>query len=105
MAVCTVNAIPWDCHGDRHGRENTQGKICGPRVLTFEKGRLVVITRIAICAAAAVALVLAAAAPAQDLKLPRQKIELVAPPFVHPHEQAVKYGPKIMEFQLTPEEK
>ena len=100
-----ANTILGDCHGDRHGCENTQGKRRGPCVLAFEKGRLVVITRTAICAAAAVALVLVAPALAQDLKLPRQKIEFVAPPFVHPHEQAVKYGPKIMEFQLTPEEK
>src|SRR5499427_3848847 len=62
-------------------------------------------TRSAIRAAAAVALVLAAPALAQDLNLPRQKVELVAPPFVHPHEQATKAGPKIMEFRLTAEEK
>ena len=41
----------------------------------------------------------------QELKLPRQKVELVAPPFVHAHEQATKQGPKIMEFTLTIEEK
>ena len=63
------------------------------------------ITRTAIHAAAAVTLVLATPALTQDLKLPRQKIELVAPPLVHPHEQATKQGPKIMEFRLTPEEK
>jgi len=101
----TANIILGD---GRHSCENTQGKSHGRRVLATrwsEKGRLVVITRTAIYAAAAVALVLAAPALAQDLKLPRQKIELVAPPFVHPHEQAVKHGPKIMEFRLTPEEK
>jgi len=64
-----------------------------------------VITKSTIHAAAAVALVLATPALAQDLKLPRQKVELVAPPFVHPHEQATKQGPKIMEFRLTVEEK
>lgn len=37
--------------------------------------------------------------------LPRQKIELVAPPFVHPHEQATNQGPKIIEFRLVTEEK
>ena len=63
------------------------------------------ITKSTIHAAAAVALVLATPALAQDLKLPRQKVELVAPPFVHPHEQATKQGPKIMEFRLTVEEK
>ena len=42
---------------------------------------------------------------ADDLKLPREKVELVAPPFVHPHEQATKSGPKIIEFKLTVQEK
>ena len=41
----------------------------------------------------------------QELKLPRQKVELVAPPFVHAHEQATKQGPKIIEFTMTIEEK
>jgi nitrite reductase (NO-forming) len=53
----------------------------------------------AIAGAALAAIIFAAPAVAQDLKLPRQKVELVAPPFVHPHEQATKQGPKIMEFQ------
>ena len=57
------------------------------------------------CVGAAVAVVLAAPAVAQDLKLPRQKIELAAPPFVHPHEQATEQGPKILEFTLVAEEK
>jgi nitrite reductase (NO-forming) len=49
----------------------------------------------------------AAAAPAlaDDLKLPRQKVELVAPPFVHKHDQVAKDGPKIVEFTLTIVEK
>ena len=34
-----------------------------------------------------------------------RQVELVAPPFVHPHEQATKAGPKIIEFKLTIEEK
>lgn len=38
---------------------------------------------------------------ADDLKLPREKVTLVAPPAVHPHEQATKAGPKIVEFKLT----
>jgi nitrite reductase (NO-forming) len=54
---------------------------------------------------AAVALVLAAPACAEDLTLPRQKIELVTPPFVHPHEQVTQQGPKIVEFRLTAQEK
>jgi nitrite reductase (NO-forming) len=35
----------------------------------------------------------------------RQKINLVAPPSVHPHEQATKQPPKILEFTLTVQEK
>ena len=61
------------------------------------------ITRRAALVGAAVAALLGAA-PAladEDLKLPRQAIQLVAPPFVHPHEQATKEGPKIIEFKLT----
>ena len=56
----------------------------------------------------AVAAVLMLATPsfaADDLKLLRQKVDLVAPPFVHAHEQATKQGPKIMEFKLVIEEK
>lgn len=37
--------------------------------------------------------------------LPRQKVTLVAPPFVHTHEQVVTGGPKIIEFTMTIEEK
>lgn len=61
--------------------------------------------RTALMGVAAVALVIAAPALADDLKLPREKVELVAPPFVHAHEQVVKGGPKIMEFKLTIREK
>src|SRR4029077_18721450 len=46
-----------------------------------------------------------AAAAAEALNLPRQKVELVAPPYVHAHEQATTAGPKIMEFRLVAEEK
>jgi len=56
-------------------------------------------------ASAAIALVLAAPAAAQDLNLPRQKIDLEPPPFVHPHEQATEQGPRILEFTLVAEEK
>lgn len=54
------------------------------------------------------ALSAAAATPAtatDDLKLPRQKVELVAPPFVHAHDQVAKGGPKIIEFRMVIEEK
>jgi nitrite reductase (NO-forming) len=42
---------------------------------------------------------------ADVLPTQRQKVNLVAPPFVHPHEQATKQPPKIMEFTLTVHEK
>src|ERR1044072_274308 len=62
--------------------------------------------RAALISAAATALMLATPAfAADDLKLPRQKVELVAPPFVHAHEQATRQGHKILEFTLTIEEK
>ncbi|MER9662630.1 copper-containing nitrite reductase [Mesorhizobium sp. M0159] len=35
----------------------------------------------------------------------REKIELVAPPFVHPHDQIATGGPKIVEFTMTIAEK
>jgi hypothetical protein len=55
--------------------------------------------------AAAAALMLATPAFSAELNLPREKVTLVAPPFVHAHEQATKQGPKIMEFKLVIEEK
>ena len=61
--------------------------------------------RTAMFSAAIAAMMLAAPAVAEDLKLPRQKVDLVAPPFVHAHEQATKQGPKIMEFKLVVQEK
>jgi nitrite reductase (NO-forming) len=61
--------------------------------------------RTALLGAAVAALIAAAPALADDLKLPRQEIALVAPPFVHPHEQATKEGPKIIAFKLTVQEK
>ena len=36
-----------------------------------------------------------------DLKLPRERVILVSPPFVHAHEQVTKSGPKIIEFKMT----
>jgi nitrite reductase (NO-forming) len=61
--------------------------------------------RVAMFSAAAAALLLAASSSAAELNLPREKVALVAPPFVHAHEQATKQGPKIMEFRLVIEEK
>ena len=37
--------------------------------------------------------------------LPRVKVNLVPPPFVHAHEQVATGGPKVVEFKLTIEEK
>jgi nitrite reductase (NO-forming) len=61
--------------------------------------------REAILGAALAALITALPAYADDLKLPRQKVELVAPPFVHAHEQVTRSGPKIVEFKMTIVEK
>src|SRR5882724_7661938 len=47
--------------------------------------------RAAMLSAAAAVLMLATPALADELKLPRQKVELVAPPFVHAHEQATTF--------------
>lgn len=48
----------------------------------------------------------AARAAETDLSmLPRQKIALVAPPFVHAHEQVATSGPRIIEYTMTIEEK
>ena len=61
----------------------------------------------------AVSLLVASSLPArspasalfEDLNLPRQKLELLAPPLVHPHEQVATGGPKIYEVRLVAEEK
>ena len=52
------------------------------------------LTRRAAMYSAAVAVLMLATPSfaADDLKLPRQKVELVAPPFVHAHEQVTKTG-------------
>ncbi len=51
------------------------------------------------------AVLFATTALAGDLNLPREKVELVAPPLVHAHQQATTQGPKIMEFTITVIEK
>src|SRR6266700_7308653 len=61
--------------------------------------------RAAMFSAAVAVLMLATPSLADDVKLPRQQVDLVAPPFVHAHEQATKQGPKIMEFKLVVAEK
>jgi nitrite reductase (NO-forming) len=37
--------------------------------------------------------------------LPRVKIDLVDPPFVHAHEQVASTGPRVIEFEMTIHEK
>jgi nitrite reductase (NO-forming) len=61
--------------------------------------------RTALMGAAIAALIMAMPALADDPKLARERVELIAPPFVHPHEQATKAPPKILEFKLTVQEK
>ena len=70
-------------------------------------GDMIAITRRSVLMGGAALAVgpLAAPASAGALDLPRHKVELVAPPFVHAHEQATKEGPRIMEFRLWVEEK
>src|SRR5215510_6111946 len=68
-------------------------------------GRTVVPTSRSAVAAVLAAGILATPALGQDLALPRQKIELVAPPLVHPHEQATTDTPKILQFKLVTREK
>lgn len=49
---------------------------------------------------------LAAAAQQADIStLPREKVKLVAPPFVHAHQQVATGGPKVVEFTMMIEEK
>ncbi|MBB5539512.1 copper-containing nitrite reductase [Rhizobium giardinii] len=43
--------------------------------------------------------------PADLSTLPRRKVELIKPPFVHEHTQKAEGGPKVVEFTLTIEEK
>jgi len=47
----------------------------------------------------------AKAAPVDIASLPRVKVDLVKPPFVHAHTQKAEGGPKVVEFTLTIEEK
>src|SRR5262245_13100287 len=48
---------------------------------------------------------LAVASEAELAGLPREKVTLVAPPFVHPHDQVAEGGPKVVEFTMTIQEK
>ena len=40
------------------------------------------------------------AAPVDLSSLPRRKVKLVKPPFVHPHEQVATEGPAVIEFEM-----
>lgn len=45
-------------------------------------------------------------APPVDLSsLPRRKVKLVKPPFVHPHDQVASTGPEVVEFEMRIVEK
>jgi nitrite reductase (NO-forming) len=56
--------------------------------------------------AAGVLPALASGIQATDIStLPRETVTLVAPPFVHAHEQVAKGGPKVIEFTMTIVEK
>lgn len=46
-----------------------------------------------------------AASETEIAALPRETVRLVAPPFVHAHDQIAKSGPKVVEFTMTIEEK
>ncbi|MFZ1964037.1 MAG: copper-containing nitrite reductase [Roseiarcus sp.] len=56
-------------------------------------------------AGAATVLTAAPALAEEAADLPRRSVDLVAPPFIHPHEQATARGPEIVEFKLTVMEK
>lgn len=56
-------------------------------------------------AAAETTAVLTSASPSDVDSLPRVKVKLVDPPFVHDHEQVATGGPKVVEFEMTIHEK
>jgi nitrite reductase (NO-forming) len=64
-------------------------------------------TRRTLMAAAALATLVTAVPALADSAdtLPREQVELVAPPFIHQHEQATKAGPKLIQFKMTIQEK
>lgn len=58
----------------------------------------------ALLAAAAATPALAEVRAVDIASLPREKIALMAPPFVHAHQQVAIGGPKVIEFRLTVKE-
>ena len=67
--------------------------------------KIITTRRAAIIGAAFAALVAPMPTLANELALEREQVELVAPPFVHPHEQATKQKPKIIAFRMETQEK
>ena len=77
-----------------------------PMIAFAVKARTIVITRRAVIIGAAFAtLVAPLPTQANELALKREQVELVAPPFVHPHEQATHHKPKIVAFRMDIQEK
>jgi nitrite reductase (NO-forming) len=66
---------------------------------------IMIMRRSTIVGAALSAAFLAGPCLADVPNIPRQKVDLVAPPLVHPHEQTTSKGPMILEFRLLVEEK
>jgi nitrite reductase (NO-forming) len=89
-------------------KETCAGSIMMRPIELGQMESIMLTRRTALMGAAVAAMMMtvpALAGSVDDLKLPREKVTLVAPPFVHPHEQATKSGPKIVEFKLTVQEK
>lgn len=57
------------------------------------------------CAAVSALLVTAPALADELSSLPHVKVNLVAPPFIHPHEQATKAPPSVIQFRMEVQEK
>ena len=77
-----------------------------PMIAFALKARTIVITRGTVIIGAAFAtLVAPLPTQANELALKREQVELVAPPFVHPHEQATEEKPKIVAFRMDTQEK
>ena len=72
---------------------------------TAAASKIIATRRTAIVSAAFAVLVAPMPTLANDLALEREQVELVAPPFVHPHEQATKQKPKIVAFRMETQEK
>jgi len=72
--------------------------------LTVE-AKTIISRRTVIIGAAFAALVSSMPTLADELAIEREQVELVAPPFVHTHEQATKQKPKIIAFRMETQEK